>query len=97
MFGHVPQFSHTRNPDGSFDSICKLCFVTIASSNLEEELAIAEAKHECNWREFFENTKSQTSGVRCEAIETASRKRRWPSRNRGVSLIRTRGGAQKWY
>ena len=60
MFGHVPVFSHRHNPDGSFDSICKLCFVTIASSNLEEELAIAEAKHECNWRKFFENTKSQT-------------------------------------
>jgi hypothetical protein len=59
MFGHVPTFSRRRNPDGSFDSICKLCFATIASSNLEEELAIAEAKHECNWRAFFEKGKTQ--------------------------------------
>jgi hypothetical protein len=59
MFGHVPTFSRRHNPDGSFDSICKLCFATIASSNLEEELAIAEAKHECNWRAFFEKGKTQ--------------------------------------
>jgi hypothetical protein len=60
MFGHVPVFTHRPNPDGSFDSICELCFVTIASSKLEEELVIAEAKHECNWRAFFEKDESQT-------------------------------------
>lgn len=49
------------NLDGSFDSICKLCFVTIASSNLEEELAIAEAEHECNWRAFLRRIKPNFS------------------------------------
>ena len=41
----VQRFPHRRNRDGSYDSICTLCFATVASSETEEELGEAEAKH----------------------------------------------------
>jgi hypothetical protein len=40
-------FPHRRNPDGTFDSICKLCFATIATRDTEAELAEAERAHNC--------------------------------------------------
>ena len=44
----VQRFPHRRNRDGSYDSICTLCFTTVASSETEEELGEAEAKHICD-------------------------------------------------
>ena len=40
-------FPHRRNRDGSFDSICKRCFQTIASCMSETALAAAEKEHMC--------------------------------------------------
>jgi len=42
-----PFFPHRRNPDGSFDSICLDCLLTIASRQTEDELIAAERAHVC--------------------------------------------------
>jgi hypothetical protein len=42
-----PRFVHRTNPDGTIDSICKACFVTIASSMWEADLESAEGVHIC--------------------------------------------------
>jgi hypothetical protein len=41
-------FPHRLNRDGSFDSICKRCFQTIASGYSEAALAAAEKQHTCD-------------------------------------------------
>ncbi|HEY4380141.1 MAG TPA: hypothetical protein VGN01_07325 [Acidobacteriaceae bacterium] len=49
MTSIVPSlFPHRVNRDGSFDSICKRCFLTIASCASETELAAAEREHMCD-------------------------------------------------
>jgi hypothetical protein len=40
-------FPHRRNRDGSFDSICLNCFLTVAKSFSESELEEFEEKHYC--------------------------------------------------
>jgi hypothetical protein len=40
-------YPHKRNKDGSFNSICPVCFRTIASKMTEDELAQEEKKHVC--------------------------------------------------
>jgi hypothetical protein len=39
---------HRANYDGSFDSICLLCFATIANSRIEAELTTPEMNHTCD-------------------------------------------------
>jgi hypothetical protein len=41
-------FPHRHNRDGSFDSICTKCFVTIASAQTDAELAVYDKKHICD-------------------------------------------------
>jgi hypothetical protein len=41
-------YPHKRKKDGSFDSICLVCFRTIASKLTEDELAPEEKKHVCS-------------------------------------------------
>jgi hypothetical protein len=43
-----PHFPHRENDDGSFDSICSVCFVTVASADKENELAFNESMHKCD-------------------------------------------------
>jgi len=40
-------YPHRMNAGGSFDSICPLCFRTIASAKTEAALVKAEEKHVC--------------------------------------------------
>jgi hypothetical protein len=40
-------FPHRRNRDGSFDSICGICFATVGSAATERELEPMEMKHVC--------------------------------------------------
>jgi len=40
-------FPHRRNPDGSFDSICPMCFATVSTKLSEAELAGEEINHNC--------------------------------------------------
>ncbi len=41
-------FPHRHNKDGSFDSICTKCFATIASAQIDAELAVYDRKHVCD-------------------------------------------------
>ena len=43
-----PQFPHRHNNDGTFDSICDTCFVTIARVKEETELIPFETRHVCD-------------------------------------------------
>ena len=42
-----PLFPHRRNKDGSFDSICLKCLLTIANARIEADLAKCEKYHDC--------------------------------------------------
>jgi hypothetical protein len=42
-----PDFPHRRRPNGTFDSICTRCFLTVANANTEAELRAAESAHDC--------------------------------------------------
>jgi hypothetical protein len=42
-----PSFPHRHNSDGSHDSICTVCYVTVATSQNELELASHESVHVC--------------------------------------------------
>ena len=41
-------FSHRQNPDGTVDSICRECFVTVGKAQDESELCRVERLHTCN-------------------------------------------------
>jgi hypothetical protein len=43
-----PFFPHRRNRDGSFDSICLKCLLTIANARTDADLAKYEKYHVCN-------------------------------------------------
>lgn len=43
-----PFFPHRRNPNGSFDSICLKCLLTIANARTEAELEKHDRDHVCN-------------------------------------------------
>ena len=40
-------FPHRLNKDGSYDSICSHCFMTVASHTSESELEPLEYDHQC--------------------------------------------------
>lgn len=42
------KFVHRTNPNGSHDSICLRCYLTISTSSTEELLAAMEAIHSCH-------------------------------------------------
>ncbi len=41
------KFRYRQNPDGTWDSICLLCFQTAASAEHFEDLAVLEEQHRC--------------------------------------------------
>ena len=41
-------FPHRFNADGSYDSICTLCHLTVATVKIEDDLARHEQGHVCN-------------------------------------------------
>jgi len=41
-------FSHRHKPDGTVDSICRECFITVATDQDESKLYRAERLHTCN-------------------------------------------------
>ena len=43
-----PNFPHRLNADGSYNSICTLCRITVATAKAEKELAPHEQNHKCN-------------------------------------------------
>lgn len=42
------QFLHRLNEDGTIDSICRECFVTVATALSNSELEREERKHRCD-------------------------------------------------
>jgi hypothetical protein len=46
------QFFHRRNKDASFDSICGLCFSTVATAEAEPDLHLRELAHQCEKRQI---------------------------------------------
>ena len=43
----APSFQHRWNNDGSYDTICMKCFVTVANVQTEAELAEFDGEHVC--------------------------------------------------
>jgi hypothetical protein len=43
-----PEFVHRPNPDGTTDSVCRKCFVTVASAVWEADLDPVEQLHVCD-------------------------------------------------
>lgn len=41
------QYAHRRNFDGTLDSICKLCYLTVARAYREVDLLQLEIRHIC--------------------------------------------------
>ena len=44
---HAERFHHRENSDGTFDSICLRCFLTVGSAESEEFLLVPETQHIC--------------------------------------------------
>lgn len=40
-------YPHRHNSDGTHDSICPICYLTIANSENEADLKLVEDQHEC--------------------------------------------------
>jgi hypothetical protein len=41
-------YSHRHNTNGSYDSICLVCFATVATTQTKPELAVYDERHVCN-------------------------------------------------
>jgi hypothetical protein len=50
-------FPHRLNADGSYDSICKECFRTVATEEEEDKLRDRELQHVCEARDILSLTK----------------------------------------
>ena len=48
IFSGDSHFPHRLNPDGTFDSICPICFVTVARRDSESALVEFERAHACD-------------------------------------------------
>ena len=42
-----PKYTHLQNEDGTIDSICRYCFVTVATARRESDLKPEERDHDC--------------------------------------------------
>ena len=40
-------FPHRLNPNGTYDSICAGCFITVATANKEDDLLAGQNAHIC--------------------------------------------------
>ncbi len=41
-------FTHRENRDGTIDSVCRRCYVTVCTSSWEADLESAEKDHACD-------------------------------------------------
>jgi hypothetical protein len=57
MYGHS-HFPHRQNSDGTYDSICIVCFATVGSGECEGELERIERNHVCNARALLRRERS---------------------------------------
>jgi hypothetical protein len=54
-------FPHRRNKDGTFNSICPVCFRTVATRLLEYQLATKERNHVCKDAEDWSDIELEQS------------------------------------
>ena len=47
-------FSHRHNPDGTYDSICNKCFMTVGTKRKEVDLLEVEQSHVCDEEDLDE-------------------------------------------
>jgi hypothetical protein len=57
MYGYS-RFPHRQNSDGTYDSICIVCFATVGSAESEDELLLLERSHACNARALLRRERS---------------------------------------
>ena len=59
----IDKFTHRQNEDGTFDSICLSCFLTVANAGSELQLEIFERRHVCDemMLRHFEAMRVETS------------------------------------
>jgi hypothetical protein len=48
VFSAAAAFAHRHNLDGTWDSICTKCFLTVASERAEDRLSTHERHHNCD-------------------------------------------------
>jgi len=48
VFSAAAAFAHRHNLDGTWDSICTKCFLTVASEGAEDGLSTHERHHNCD-------------------------------------------------
>jgi hypothetical protein len=53
MTAAATNFPHRRNQDGEFESICRVCFATVATAAIEAELLAYEQGHICDAMQLF--------------------------------------------
>jgi hypothetical protein len=60
---NAPLFVHRDNGDGTTDSFCRKCFITIASSQRKVDIECAEGNHKCDpmQLEYMESILNQVS------------------------------------
>jgi hypothetical protein len=51
---YKPNFPHRYNEGGSFDSICTLCHLTVATAKVEAALSLYERSHKCDPVRIYE-------------------------------------------
>ena len=68
-------FAHRPNRDGTIDSICRCCFVTIGTSTWESDLERMESTHLCNAArvEYFKETEAATRKGPTQEVVTRDR------------------------
>jgi hypothetical protein len=49
-----PNFPHRLNADYTYDSICTLCHLTVATAKIETKLSQHEQSHECSPARLYE-------------------------------------------
>ncbi len=66
------QLPHRLNSDGSFDSICPHCFVTIGTAASEDDLERLEGEHVCDpvRLEHFERLKQPPHSEKPPEVES---------------------------
>lgn len=66
MASPLPDFVRRCNQDGTTDSICTKCFVTVATATWEADLASAEQRHKCDSSRIENLRKSVKSANRSD-------------------------------
>jgi hypothetical protein len=52
------RFAYGLNGDGTYDSICPYCYMTVANVKTESELAPPEGQHICDPARFHQNRRA---------------------------------------